>query len=419
MFWKNNKIKITFNKENFFIRHFGKLVSVGVILAVFFIGAYVGGRVEVGKSKQIELQRLVNKDAKPDFAISKDIDFAMFWQVWEKVKSDYVYQPVDEMKMFYGALSGMVGGLGDPYSVFFEPKVAAQFAEELAGQFEGIGAELAVKNEKIIIVAPLLDSPAEKVGLKPGDEIVAIDDTSTQGMALDIAVKMIRGKGGTKVKLTIAREKEFDAKDFIITRDKIVIRSVQWRMLDDNIAYVQLFQFGDDTWKDFDKITRQIILKNPKGIILDMRNNPGGYLDAAIKIAGEWLPTEVVVSEKSRGETQPFKANGKGRFKDIPTVVLINKGSASGSEIVAGALKDYNKAILVGEKSFGKGSVQDYHEYPGGGALKLTIALWLTPNGSSINGQGIEPNVTTPFTAEEAKAGKDPQLDRAIELLKK
>lgn len=394
------------------------LLSIAVILISFFIGVYVGKKTVVQKERKEEIKRLLNKDSKPGFALSGDIDFGIFWQVWERIRENYVYQPVDEVKMFYGALEGMVGGLDDPYSAFFEPKVAEEFAEGLAGEFEGIGAELGYKDKAIIIVSPLLDSPAEKAGLKAGDFIIAIDGTSTEGMTLDHAVKLIRGKGGTEVRLTIWRESEFEAKDFTIVRDKIVIKSVQWQMLPGDIAHIRLLQFGDNTVADFDKVVRQVILKNPAGIILDLRNNPGGYLDGAIKIAGEWVPQDVIVSEKSRGQIVGLRADGKGRLKDTKTVVLINKGSASGSEIVAGALKDYNKATIVGEQSFGKGSVQDYHEYPGGGALKLTVALWLTPNGNSIHEEGIEPNVAVSFTEEDYKTGKDPQLEKAKELLK-
>lgn len=418
MFWKKEKFRLVIKGENFFIRHLGTILSIAVILAALFLGIFIGRKIEAGEKRQTELLKIFNKDAKPGFNLPSGIDFALFWQIWEKVRTDYVYQPVDEAKIFYGALQGMVAGLNDPYSVFFEPQVAKEFAQELAGEFEGVGAEIGIKNNALVVVAPLLDSPAERAGLKAGDKILMIDEKDTNGISLDYAVKSIRGKGGTKVKLTIMRDGFPAPKEFVIMRDKIVVKSVQWRMLDKNIAYIKLLQFGDDTWNDWDKVVRQIVLKNPKGVILDLRNNPGGYLDAAVKIAGEWLPDEVVVSEKSKGEIQPFRANGKGRFKNLNTVALINKGSASGSEIVAGALKDYNKAVLIGEKSFGKGSVQDYREYPGGGALKLTIALWLTPNGNSINGEGIEPNVSVSITEEDMKADKDPQLEKAKSLFK-
>lgn len=417
MFWKKEKFKLIVKGNNFFIRHLGTLLSIAALLAALFIGIYAGERMQIAKYNQAEIKQLVNKDVKPDFLISKDVDFNLFWQVWNKIKGDYAYQPVDEVKMFYGAISGMAASLGDPYSVFFEPQVATDFKSDLAGQFEGIGAEIGIKNNALIVVAPLLDSPAERAGLHAGDKILAIDGKDTRGLALDAAVKLIRGKQGTKVKLTISRDGFSSAKDYEIIRDKIVIKSVQWRMEGD-IAYIKVLQFGDETAKDFDGVVSKVILKNPRGIILDLRNNPGGYLDAAIKMAGEWVPDDVVVYERSKGKDEGFKAYGKGRLKDFKTMVLIDKGSASASEIVSGALKDWNKATLVGEKSFGKGSVQDYNEFSDGSALKLTIALWLTPKGTSINGQGIEPNVAVAVSDADAQAGKDPQLDKAKELLK-
>lgn len=417
MFWRKEKFKIVIKGNNFFNRHLGLLLSVLALCASLAIGIYAGKKIQIAKYNQAEIKKLINKDAKPDFLISKDIDFNLFWQVWEKIKKDYAYQPVDEIKMFYGAVEGMTAALGDPYSVFFEPQIAEEFQKDLAGEFEGIGAEIGIKNDFLIVVAPLLDSPAEKAGLKAGDKILAIDDKDTRGMVLDAAVKLIRGEKGTAVKLTIARDGTASAKDYEIVRNKIVIKSVQWRMEKD-VAYIKVLQFGNDTSRDFDNVVGKVILKNPKGIILDLRNNPGGYLDAAIKMAGEWIPDDPVVLERFKGRDEEFRANGKGRLKDFKTVVLINRGSASASEIVSGALKDTGKATIVGEKSYGKGSVQDYNEYSGGAALKLTIALWLTPNGTSINGQGIEPNIAVEITEEDARASKDPQLEKALELLK-
>ncbi len=418
MLWKKDYIfKIKYGGQNFFIKNLGVLLSIVVLLVVFCGGFFVGKKAQISKYNQAEIKKLVNKDAKPDFLISKNVDFGLFWQVWDRILKNYAHQPVDEVKMFYGAVKGMTASLGDPYTVFFEPQVAEEFKSDLAGEFEGIGAEVGIKDNALIVVAPLLDSPAERAGLLAGDKILAIDKKDTQGMALDAAVKMIRGKRGTKVTLLISRDGIKTAKDYEITRDKIVIKSVQWRM-EGNIAYIRILQFGDETAKDFDSIVGKVILKNPKGVILDLRNNPGGYLDAAVKMAGEWVPNDVVVYERFKGKDEGFKAFGKGRLKDFKTVLLINKGSASGSEIVAGALKDYDKATLVGEKSFGKGSVQDYDELSDGSALKMTIALWLTPKGTSINGEGIEPNFTVEITEEDVKAGKDSQLEKAKELLK-
>ena len=392
-------------------------MNIAALLAVFFIGFYAGRKMLLLGSRQETLKQLINKDAKPAFALSEEVDFKLFWKVWEKIKDNYAYQPVDEVKMFYGALEGLAASLGDPYTVFLEPQIALEFQQSLAGEFEGIGAELAVKNSAITVVAPLLDSPAEKAGVKAGDKIVAIDGADASNMALDYAVKLIRGKRGTRVKITITRDGSSSAKDIEITRDKIVVKSVQWRMEGD-AAYIRVMQFGNETISDFDKVVKAVVLKNPKGVILDLRNNPGGYLDAAIKMAGEWIPNDVVVYERYKGQDKGFKASGKGRLADFKTIVLINKGSASGSEIVAGALKDYNEATLVGEKTFGKGSVQDYEEYSDGSALKLTIALWLTPKGTSIDKEGIAPDTEIKISDEDYKASKDTQLEKAKAMLK-
>ena len=417
MFKKLSFKTIYKGKQNFFFRHISIILSIAVIGAVFFVGVFVGKKIELAKVQQVEIKKLVNKDTKPTFVITKSVDFNNFWKIWENIKQNYVYQPVDEVKMFYGAINGLVNSLEDPYSVYLKPKIAKEFQQELAGSFEGIGAEIGIKNKQLMIIAPLLDSPAEAAGLKAGDKVLSIDNYDTTGIALDNAVKRIRGKGGTKVKLLITRNGLKESKEIEITRGKIVVKSVQWRMEKD-IAYIRILQFGTNTLKDFDRIIKQAVLKNPKGIILDLRNNPGGFLDGAIKVAGEWVPNRTVVYERYMGKDKGFRAYGKGRLKDFKTIVLINKGSASGSEIVAGALKDYNKATIIGETTFGKGSVQNYKEYGDGSALKLTIALWLTPNKVSIDKKGIEPNIEVKFTDEDYKAKKDPQLEKAKELLK-
>lgn len=394
------------------------LLSIFIILGVFVIGIFVGGRIEIAKNQRVEIKKLVNKDAKPHFLISKDVDFKLFWEVWEKIKQNYAHQPIDEVNMFYGALQGMTNALGDPYTVFLKPQIAEEFQQELQGKFEGVGMEVGIRDEQLVVVAPLLDSPAERAGLLPGDKILEIDDYNTRGISLNNAVSRIRGEKGTNVRLLISRDGLKDAKEIEVVRDKIVVRSVQWRM-EDGVAVIRVLQFGTDTQRDFDKAVGQVVLKNPKGIILDLRNNPGGFLTAAIEMAGEWVPNKPIVYERFQAQDKPFTAYGKGRFSEFDTIVLINGGSASGSEIVAGALQDYNKAILVGEKTFGKGSVQDYEEYKDGSALKMTIALWLTPNKNSIDGEGIEPNVKVEVDHSKLKVGEDPQLDKAKELLRK
>ncbi len=369
----------------------------------------------------------------PDF-LSRDVDFNQFWQVWKHVKENYVDSDIPDTKLFYGALAGIVASLGDPYSVFLDPEVAKKFQEEISGSFEGIGAEIGIKDGRLTIVSPLPQTPAEKAGLMPGDRILAIDDYDTTGIAIDLAVSKIRGPKGTEVILTILSEGQSEPKEISITRDKIQIDSVIFEKKDyngksedeegfvvkeGNIAYIQLRYFNENTLVEWNKIVQNIIKAGPKGIILDLRNNPGGFLATAIEIAGEWANGRPVVLEKLRnGESVSHKATRQARFEEIPTVVLVNGGSASGAEIVAGALQDYGLATLVGQKTFGKGSVQDLKKLKDGSSVKLTIAEWFTPLGRNINKEGIEPDVEVERTREDFDKDIDPQLDKAIEILK-
>lgn len=392
------------------------LISAALLIFVFVSGVWIG--IEYSNFKKSE-----NVQVKIDnlglASISPDVDADLFNQVWNIVKTKYYKQPVEDKKMFYGALAGIVASLGDPYSVFFEPKQAEKFAEDLAGTFEGIGAEVGIKKEQLIIVAPLPDMPAEKVGLRAGDKILAIDGVDTFGMAVDDAVSRIRGKGGTQVKLLISRNGWTKPQEFVITRGKIIVSSVRWEMKPSNIAYVKISQFGDDTVKKTNQAIREILVKNPKGIIIDLRNNPGGYLDSAIDILGHWINDQIAVVERYyTGQTEKYYSNGRGDLHDIKTVVLINQGSASASEILAGALQDYGLATLVGKTTFGKGSVQEYDDLKGGSAIKITIAEWLTPKERSINQNGIKPDIEIDLTDEDYNNDKDPQLEHAIELLR-
>jgi carboxyl-terminal processing protease len=408
-------------KEKGFFKKFAKYyIFILLILAAFILGL-LGGRQTyrvVNDSVDNEkVGQVQNKKAKPNF-LSKDVNFNLFWDAWDIIEKNYVKQPVNETEIFYGALAGSVAALGDPHSVFFDPETTKEFTAELQGSFEGIGAEIALKNDRITIVAPLPDSPAEKAGLKAGDKILAIDGQDTIGMSLDFAVNKIRGPKGSEVVLTISRDSQ-DNKDYKIIRSKIKIQSVKWKMLDGNIAYLQLSYFNEDTQDAFNKAVMEIISKNPKGIVFDMRNNPGGFLDTAIGVASEWIDKGVIVYEKSSdGSLKENQAVGQARLKDFPTVVLVNGGSASGSEIVAGALQDYGIAKLVGEKTFGKGSVQTMFPLADGSSIKLTIALWLTPKENLIDGQGIEPDVKVELTTEDFNNDQDPQLDKALEVLK-
>lgn len=391
---------------------------IGIIILIVFISGVVAGRFS-NRSVHIDAQSgsVYNKSTQQEY-LNKDIDFRLFWDAWNALSTTYVDQPVSQTQMLYGAIAGMTAAIGDPHTAYFDPKATQLFNNELDGSFEGIGAEIAIKKEQLVVVAPLEGSPAQAAGLRSGDRILAIDGEDTYGMTLDYAVSKIRGPKGTKVKLTIGRPGS-DTREVEITRREIKLVSVSWNMID-SVAYIKLSYFHDDTKKLLDRAILDIVKRNPTGIILDMRGNPGGYLDVAIDVAGEWVDDAVVVYEKmGDGTLEEHRSRGKARLKSYPTVALINQGSASASEIVAGALKDTGRGIIVGEKSFGKGSVQTIYPFFDGSSMKITIAKWLTPNQHTIDKEGIQPDIEVKLTDEDFDEDRDPQLDKALEILKK
>lgn len=414
-----NPLKSKNNQPGFFKKFMNFYLVLLFILIAFIAGLIIGKKSDKPAfDPGLANGHVYNKSIEPDF-LSQNLDFEIFWDVWQLIKDNYVKQPVNETKMLYGAMVGSVASLGDAYSTFFDPETTQDFNEELKGSFEGIGAEIAIKNDRLTIVAPLPDSPAERAGIRSGDKIYAIDGEDTTGISLDYAVSKIRGPKGTAVILTIGRDSLENLQEIKIIREKIKIQSVKWSLLDNNIVHLKLRYFNEDTLDDFNKAVLEISKKNPTGIILDLRNNPGGFLSTAVAIASEWIEDGVVVYEKAAdGELKKHEAKGRARFKDFTTIVLINKGSASGSEILAGALKDHDLATLVGEKTFGKGSVQTLFPLRDGSSLKLTIAEWLTPNKNTIEHEGVEPDIIVELTDEDFNNDKDPQLEKALELLK-
>lgn len=349
----------------------------------------------------------------------ENVDFGTFWEVWDLLKTTYSLGPLDEKKMVYGAISGMVDSLGDPYTVFLTPEENKDLESDLSGIFGGIGAEIGFKGGYITVITPLKDSPAEKAGILAGDRVMEVDGKDTEGLNVDEIVSLIRGEKGTSVKITVMRGKEY--KDFEIVRDTIIDKTVKWEMKEGGIVYLEISQFKEDTAKELDEQIVSILSQNPKGLVLDMRNNPGGYLDVVVDVASRFIKEgETVVIEKSGdGKEQIYKAKGNQSFEGIPTVVLVNEGSASASEILAGALKDYKTATVVGKTTFGKGLVQGISGLDDGSALKVTVAEWMTPLGGNINKTGIAPDVEVDYTIEDYNADKDPQLDKALEILRK
>lgn len=406
-------------KNSIFFSKFLKYYLVlFLILISFVLGIIMGKQTHTVVVDTIKEEgNVYNKGEKPKF-LSKDVNFDIFWDVWELIEENYVYQPVNEVELLYGSLVGSVASLGDPHSVFFDPEITDDFNQEINGLFEGIGAEIAIKKDRLTIVSPLPDTPAEKAGLRSGDKVMAIDGEDTIGISLDYAVNKIRGPKGTEVVLTISRENLEDYLEVKIIRGKIKIQSVKYEFLDNNIVHLELRYFNENTGEDFNKAVIDIISKNPKGIIFDLRNNPGGLLNTAIEVASEWVENDVVVYERSSsGKLKKHESKGRARFNGFTTIVLVNEGSASGSEIVAGALKDYGLAILLGETTFGKGTVQSLFPLKDGSSLKLTVAEWLTPNENTIEGEGIDPDIEVELTEEDFSNDLDPQLDKAIELL--
>lgn len=368
------------------------------------------------------------------------VDFSLFWDVWQRIHTFYIDKSsIDTQKLVWGAISGMVNALDDPYTVFLNPKDNKEFKDDIGGSFQGIGAQLGLKDGKIIIQTPLKGSPAEKAGLQPMDWIVKVNDEDTVGWTLTQAVSKIRGPKGTKVILSILHEKEEKPIDITIVRDEIVISSVEsWinvpkdikeisgvpgisKILGSNkrIAYIALSRFGDRTNEEWLKAVARVVEAQKSGVaglVFDLRNNPGGYLDGAVFIASEFIKNGTVVTQtNSDGTKETLAVNRKGQLTTIPMVVLINKGSASAAEIVAGAIKDYKRGTIVGVTSFGKGSVQSPQELKGGAGVHITTGKWLLPKGDWIHKKGITPDIEVAM--ETFVATQDAQLAKAIELL--
>lgn len=356
----------------------------------------------------------------PPEGLPAEVDISLLWDIWNKIEEKYAGE-IDYQKLIYGAAEGLTRGLKDPYTTFFTPEDSKIFKDDIAGSFEGVGMEIGIKEGELTVVAPLENTPAKKAGLLPGDKIIKIDETHARGITIEEAVKLIRGEKGAAVILSILKEGWEESRDFTIIRDIINIPNTRWELIEGNIARVVIYQFSGTLNTDFKKIAQEIKNSPAESIILDLRSNPGGLLQEAQKLAGWFIEKGkiVTIEQFSEGESREYLAVGNEMFLKYPAVVLINQGTASGAEILAAALRDNrNDVKLIGEQSFGKGSVQEPVDLRGGALLKVTVAHWLTPNGELIQERGLTPDIEVKMTEEDYIEGRDPQLDRAVDILR-
>lgn len=384
-------------------RHAKLIVPAVALVLVGFVGGQVGPRLlpqtwAVGRSS---------------------LNFGDLNDTYDLLKSKYDGN-VDSTKVIDSAKAGVVASAGDPYTTYLDAKAAKDLSDQLNGTLSGVGAEVGIKNNRLTVIAPVAGSPAEKAGLQPGDFIAGIDGKDTSSYTLDQAVTKIRGNKGTTVKITVVRGSS-SPQDITITRDIITVPSVKSSMKDNHIGYINITEFGSDTSDKVVQAATQLKQQGAQKVVLDLRNDPGGYLDAAVTVASQFTPAgKTVVDERHHGVTQQkLQSQDGGQLVGLPVAVLINGGSASASEIVAGALRDDIGAKLIGEKSFGKGSVQEITKLSGGAEIKITVAHWFTPSGQGIDHQGITPTIEVKQSQDDTNAGRDPQLDRAIQELNK
>lgn len=391
----------------------------------FLIGWQLGGyQLKLKTDNSVPQVNFINQNVPAD---KSEVDFKLFWDTWNLVSQEYVdKKAIDPQKMFYGAIQGMVAAVGDPYTVFLPPEQQKATTEELGGSFEGVGMQLGFnKDKRLVVLAPLKDTPAFKAGVQAGDIIVKISDKDATNISIPDAVNLIRGQKGTEVSLELYHDGDDKTKTVSLKRDTIVVKSVEFSQKTTpqgkRVAYIQLTRFGERTFDEWSEAVSAALATAPQGVVLDVRNNPGGYLDGAVYIGSEFIPNgDVVIWENSKGEKNGLKVNRQGKLLQVPLVVLINKGSASASEIVAGAIQDTKRGKLVGDQSFGKGTIQDTKDLPGGTGIHITTAKWLTPLGRWIHNIGLTPDVKIVPTDEQLKdLTHDVQLEKALEELDK
>lgn len=341
-------------------------------------------------------------------------------QAWDILEREFIApEKLDPDKMIHGAAAGMVSALGDPHTVFVEPISAAIMDEDMQGSFEGIGATVEMVEGKLTIVRPIPNSPAFHAGLLAGDIILSVDDEPLEGKTLMEAIRLIRGPAGTTVRLLVQRKGVAEPFIVSVTRAKVELPNYEAKMLEGGVAYLRLMEFNALASQQVHNALKDLLAQNPVGLVFDLRDNPGGYLHIAVQVASEFLPPNtIILQEEQRGRPiQLYRVRTRGLATEIPLVVLVNGGSASASEIVAGAIQEAKRGTLIGTKTYGKGSVQNTHTLDDGSSLRVTIAKWLLPSGRGLDGDGLTPDIEVPFTLEDAAANRDPQLERAVAFL--
>jgi len=394
------------------------ILIVTLLLGTFFYTGYYFGKRNFTFEIRKDPPKVVIENQYPN---KVNVDFSLFWDVWEMVDARYLERPVDHQKMIYGAIDGMLKALDDPYTSFLPPQLNKEITDALNGTYQGIGAELSIKDSQLIVVSPLDGSPAKSAGIRPGDKILSINQESTFGLSVQEAVLKIRGDAGTLVNLKI-QSGESEPREVSVTRGIITISSVSWEDKKDGTAYIRISRFGGDTESDWSKVVQEIdkSMTQLDSIIIDVRGNPGGYLQSAIYLAGEFYKDDIVIySQNDVGEQEPLLTERTPLFSDVPGLfVLIDEGSASASEILASALKNKKGAVLIGKKTFGKGTIQEAIDFEDGSGVHLTVAKWLTSDKTWVHKQGIEPDVVVEITQEDIENQFDSQLQKAIELSK-
>jgi carboxyl-terminal processing protease len=390
-------------------------------LSLVLLGGVFGLGTYIGYSHRPAIEKVLSITHKEP-PLETTADFDSFWKVWNLIneKSIYAKKATDQDRV-WGAIKGMASSLGDPYTVFFSPEENKLFNEEIRGSFSGIGAEIGIKDKVLTIISPLKGTPSFNAGIKSGDKVLKIDKTNTADMTVDKAISLIRGPKGSVVTLTILRSGERATREIKITRDDIQIPTIDSELRSDNIFVIKFYSFSENSANLFGEALNKFIASGSHKLILDMRGNPGGYLDSAVNI-GSWFIDEgkVIVSEDFgvNGKPQIYRSHGPKLFKDkFPFIVLVDGGSASAAEILSGALREHGIATLVGQRTFGKGSVQELLPVTDDTSLKVTVAKWLTPNGVSISEKGLDPDVEVLFTQKDLDAKRDPQMNKAVEIL--